>query len=201
MIIELVGPPGSGKSTLARTLEETTPYKKVRVSSKHELLWLNIIFFFKYPLFCIKTLFLVTKHSSSVSMFYYKFMNIYLHHNARYEKAKKLDKTIIDEGLTHNVLGIFDEQTEEKSIYSYIKSIPPSDHVLIINTPKETIKKQLEERGHMPRETFYTKERWEKWLDNTIKNTNTLEEVLEKQNIPHSNARDKNLDEIKSLLL
>jgi hypothetical protein len=49
MIIELVGPPASGKSTIAYFLETTHGLKRIRVQNRFELLFLNILFFLKYP--------------------------------------------------------------------------------------------------------------------------------------------------------
>ncbi|MGB0757162.1 MAG: AAA family ATPase [Patescibacteria group bacterium] len=151
MIIELFGLPGTGKSTLARALQErgmvVSKVKKVPL-----LIWYNIQFFFQYPKTALFLLRLILKHSKPRSLFYMKFMNAFLQHNAKYVHAKKLPNAVIDQGHLQNILSVFETRLEDDDVESYIKIIPPVDRVVILQASDKVRNDRLEDRGFRPRE-------------------------------------------------
>jgi len=174
MIIELVGPPCSGKSTLAQMLEKEHGFTRIKIKNNFELVFLNMFFIIKYPIFSIETFFLIMKESKTIRLFYYKFTNIFLHHNARYEKAKQFEHAVIDEGLTHNILSIFEKPLLDKDVLSYLKKIPLVDKVLLFRTNKKTLYERASRRGYLARENFLNKNEQEEWFSSILKNTETL---------------------------
>jgi len=196
MIIELVGPPASGKSTYARTILKEIGFERLLIRTKKELLYLNIMFILKYPVFSLYTLWLIISNSSSFTLFYYKFMNTFLHHNARYEKASNIKYGVIDEGFTQNILSIFDRQISLEQIIKYLRKSPKIDVLFLFDVPKKTIEENSNKRGFLARETFYNKEEQEKWLLNTLLNMSTLKKALQKEKVTFYSINEDNWEKI-----
>lgn len=198
MIIELVGLPASGKSTFVRDFLQEKGFTRVLIKTKKELLYLNFIFILKHPFFSLYTIWLIFIHSTSIALFYYKFMNTFLHHNARHEKAKKIKKAVIDEGFTQNVLSIFDTQVPQRQIEKYLKYAPRTDKVFVFEARTKTIQKRARERGFLARDAFYSQREQNTWLAAIQTNLNTLKEALKGQNISFEVVNSESKDRLFS---
>lgn len=178
MIIEFAGPTASGKSSIVKILEKETLFSNIKVLKKRELILLNIIFIIKHPIFSFYTLYLITKNSNSFELFYYKFMNIFLHHNARYEKSIHIENAIIDEGFIQNLFGIFEEKLSVEAAKKYIKLIPHIDNIFLFKTNIKMIQDRSNTRGYFARETFMSKEKINIWIAIVLFNIDIVERVL-----------------------
>mgnify|MGYP001573417788 CR=1 FL=1 len=152
MIIELVGPPASGKTSLAKILSERLDFPIVKITGKSELLTLASLFASKHPLFTIKTLSLIVTESRSWPVFRTKVLNTFLHHAAKYEKARKLKNAIIDEGHVQNFYSIFERPVPPRIFERYLEFIPRVEMLILLATPKEVRGKRADERGYGARE-------------------------------------------------
>jgi len=154
MTIELYGLPGSGKSTFAKKSTEEKKIEIVKIRSKNDLLLYNFIFFLKRPIKFLVSLFFVIANSSGREMLYYKFMNCFLHYNAKYEKSLKSAGAILDQGHFQNILSVFEAPISARKMLFYLKFIPRPDELIIFNSSKEEISKRIEIRGYLGREEF-----------------------------------------------
>ena len=104
MIVELVGLPGSGKSTFARTLEGEGKWKRARVSGNIELLWYSKLFCLRHPVSAYHQLCWLIRHRGHRALWYTKFVNLSLVHNAKYMKARGMQNALSDQGHLQNVM-------------------------------------------------------------------------------------------------
>ena len=107
MIIEFFGMPGAGKSTVARELAKDSSFRIIKIRKKTELLLLNFKYFTSHPIKFFKLFILVLKNSKNYQEFYYKFMNCFLDYNAKFQKAKKFEKAILDQGYFQNIISFY----------------------------------------------------------------------------------------------
>lgn len=154
MITEIFGLPGSGKTTLARQLVEKHGLKIIRTSNKAELLFFNLLYLIKHPINFIVTLTYIIINSCSWPMFYYKFMNFFLDTNARYQKASRYQKAILDQGYFQNVLSVFEKELDPKSLRRYCQFLFKPDKLIILDTPHHETLRRAELRGRYSRERF-----------------------------------------------
>lgn len=154
MIIELYGLPGSGKSTFAKKLAERDNLAIIKIRSKKDLLFYNLIFLLKRPVKFLAGLYFVAVNSSGWRMFYYKFMNCFLQYNAKYEKSLKFSRAILDQGHFQNILSVFEAPISEKKMLFYLKFIPRPDELIIFNVSQDKIAERIAARGYLGRENL-----------------------------------------------
>ena len=149
MIIELFGLPGSGKSTLARSLESSGEASRVRIESRSELLFLNLLFFVRHPIRSVLLLSCIIRYTGSRALFYTKFMNLFLEHNAKYEKARKQEgKAVIDQGYFQNLLSLFERPMPEAVLSRYARLLPKPDELWICVVSEAERQRRLAGRGY-----------------------------------------------------
>ena len=154
MIIELLGMPGAGKTTLAQRIEDSTDFKIIRIKNKKELLKYNLIYLIKHPIKFIVTLYYIITNSDSWKMFYYKFTNLFLHHNAKYQKALSHEKAIIDQGYFQNFLAVFEKLLSSREMFRYLGNLLYPDILFFVDVDDDVAKKRLLNRPHRVRGNF-----------------------------------------------
>jgi len=138
MIMELYGLPGSGKSTLARQVEAKN-YQVIKIDNRWELFYLNVLFLFKNPGCFFYWLYLIFVNKVDSKLFYYKFLNAFLYRNAKYIKAQKISKTIIDEGFFQNTLSFFENSINEDFLIKFVAKLPRPDLLVVFNMDETVI--------------------------------------------------------------
>ncbi|MBI4709152.1 MAG: glycosyltransferase [Candidatus Portnoybacteria bacterium] len=176
MIIELFGPPSAGKTTLAHFLSEKENFEIIKIRSKKELLFFNFLYLFRHPIKFFATLFYLLANSSNWRIFYYKFLNTFLHYNAKYQKAKKYQKAILDQGHLQNILSVFEKPLSTKRLNRYLKFLPRPDKLIIFNLRPEELEKRAQSRGYLGRENF-GQDYQLKWKDAFLRNFNLFKEA------------------------
>ena len=163
MIIELVGLPGSGKSTFAKKLVQESGWQIVRTQGVIDILWNNLCFALRHPVFFGRGLMGIFRFRGARELWYTKFINLFLVHNAKYMKASRLPRAIIDQGHHQNVISLFDKPESIESIRSYILTLPPPDVLLVFVAEKGVRAERLRSRGYGAREDLSRelKETWE----------------------------------------
>ncbi|MBI4836917.1 MAG: AAA family ATPase [Candidatus Portnoybacteria bacterium] len=184
MIIEFYGLPGAGKTTVAQKLAAKSDFKVIKIRSKKELFWYNFLFLIRHPVRFFATLFYLVANSASWSIFYYKFTNTFLHHNAKYQKAIGMEKAILDQGYFQNVLSVFEEPISASFLVKYAGFLLKPDKLVILNLPPDDILRRIGGRGYMTRERFGQKY-FEKWLEAVKENNRIFLENLDKLGIDY----------------
>jgi len=185
MIIELTGLPASGKTTIAKELRNHFDYEPTKITSRGELIWRNMVFITKYPLVSIRTLFYIFSNPVNPTILYYKFMNAFIQKNARYEKAKKMYRAVIDEGFFQNIYAIFEKTLSEKEILAYCLAMPKPDLLIILTPSKKELGEREVQRGYIARENLLAPEEIREWKDVAYKNHELFTSVIGKTSIPH----------------
>ena len=152
MIIELVGLPGAGKTTFAKQLCEDKKHTLVRINGRSELLYYNLLFLFAHPYSWCAQLVWLFRHKGKPSLWYTKFTNLFLVHNAKYMKARQFRRAIIDQGHHQNILSLFDEVVDEKIINAYLRILPKPDLLCFLLVDDETRATRLHSRGYDTRD-------------------------------------------------
>lgn len=200
MIVELCGLPGSGKTTAAKNIEERTDFVRIKIHSRAELLWLNFLFFIKHPVRFLVLLAYVARNSLGTRMFYFKFTNLFLQHNAKYEKALQYPHAIIDQGYFQNLLSLFEFPVTAQKMLRYAKFFCFPDLLLIFNAADSDLEKRMRERGHSPREEF-GEEYVNKWKKVVSGNYRTLLSVLDQFSVSKKIIdANKNVDEVVDMV-
>lgn len=164
MIIELYGLAGSGKTTFAERLAERGDYKIIRIRGRLELVWLNFIFMLKRPVSFFNLIVYVLHNSNSWKLFYYKFMNVFLHCNAKYEKALRYDNALIDQGYAQNIISLFEREISAEDLRKYFSSTIIPDKLVIFDMPETVRMEHIEKRRYESRDDFDAtyRELWKK---------------------------------------
>ncbi len=162
MMIEFYGLPGSGKTTAARKKAEAEDFQIIKIRSNKELFFYNLAFLFKNPAFFLKTFFKILRNSKTPRIFYYKLMNSFFHYNAKYMKAGRYKRAILDQSFFQNILSIFDRVLSEDELRAIVKSFPKPDGLIVFDLPEEERQRRVKERGYLGRETLgEDASRWE----------------------------------------
>ena len=144
MIIELFGLPATGKTTIAKILDRDGVLPFIKIKNAWELLFLNVLFFYKHPIVAYKILF--------KTLNYRDFVNFFLYRNAKYEKATHYKKSLIDEGMFQNLLSVFKQPINQKKFLQLAQSLPKPDLLVILETTKEERERRINIRGIMVRQ-------------------------------------------------
>ena len=200
MIIELYGLPGTGKTSFAERLQKSSDFHIVKIKTKRELLIYNLLFLIKYPVKFVVTFFFLVVNSKNLTMFHYKFMNTFLHHNAKHEKARKFKNVIVDQGHFQNIISVFESKLDKSKLTKYIKFLPQPDKLIIFKTDPAIRKFRIDKRGYFTRENM-SDERIQEWQENTQSNDALFADVVKNASIHHIFLRaDGNVDEVFSKL-
>ena len=177
MTVELVGLPGVGKSTIAKALTKNG-WEIIQADSRSELLWYNLVFLLYHPIRFFLLLGYIFAHANSFSEWYLLFMNNFLHVNAKYIKAKKYEKAIIDQGYTQNIVSFFTKPADTQAINQYLNTVLKPDLVILLTAPQEIRKKRLRQRGYGVRDRSGDIST-QQWLQAADKNLSTACECLQ----------------------
>ena len=169
MLIELYGLPGSGKTTLAKIIAKERGYKIIKIRSKRELFFYNLIFLIDHPYKFFVQLFYLVINSNNLKIFYFKLMNTFLDYNAKYQKAKKYENAILDQGYFLNVFAVFDEEQTDEKIEKYLSYLLKPDLLIILDVPFFVSLERAKNRGYFARENFSSEYKI-KWQDAVKKN-------------------------------
>lgn len=160
MIVELFGLPASGKTTTAHKLESPFGFKIVKINNKLELLLYNLAFAFLHPIIFS---YLFLNLVSNPELFKYKLINIFLYGNAKYQKAKKYENAIIDQGLLQNLLSTPDDVLTYSSMKKMANKLFLVDKVIILDVSIEDSIERSKDRGYWTRNRFGSEylKRWQ----------------------------------------
>lgn len=147
MITELFGLPGSGKTTLANKMVADEGYTVVSVTNRRELLWLNLRYLLRHPVNFFVTLGYIVANSSDLSMLYYKFMNFFLDVNARYQKACRHPKAVLDQGYFQNILSVFEHEINAGALRRYMRFLLKPDKLMVLEAQRMPSYGWRERRG------------------------------------------------------
>ena len=144
MIIELFGLSGSGKSTIARHLDSTGKASRIRINSTSELLWRSIWYIVKHPKSSAIQLHYLLRFAGSPSLFFTKYMNLFLHHAAKRQKAEaSKGYVVLDQGHLQNLLSLFETPQSLEELIKYLRCIPLPDQVWIFDVPEKERARRL----------------------------------------------------------
>ena len=143
--------PGSGKSFFQKKIIDQFKKKnflknQFKTLNKFEKLFFILIFFIKYPIFFIKTLYLINnkikKKDKKNRFFYYFYNEIAL--RAYFEKNNKNKIILNDEGFLHRSIEYFDYNNNSKVLKSYLDILPSVNIIIYTYSNKKTnIKRTL----------------------------------------------------------
>ncbi len=155
MIIEIFGLPGVGKTSFSRAwVGADKKYKNIKVTSRLELVFLNLFYFLRYPKKFIVSLFLVIKYSGGLRLMYSKFMNLFLQYNARFIKAESNGLSILDQGHMMSTLSLFEQDISSHIMMDVYSNINRSDALVILEASDDIRHSRLEKRGYGVRENI-----------------------------------------------
>jgi len=179
MIIEFYGLPGAGKTTITEKLATRSDFKIVKIRTKKALFWYNFLFFLRHPIKFFVTLYYVIVNSPDRRIFYYKFTNTFLHHNAKYQKALRMGNAILDQGYFQNILSVFERPISASFLVKYTRFLLKPDKLIILDLPSDDVSRRIEGRGYAARERF-DREYFGKWLEVVKMNNKIFLENLDK---------------------
>jgi len=163
MIVELVGLPGGGKSTFAKHLAENGEWKVVHVNGRVEILFYNALFLLWHPMSFVQGLIWFCRYRGLRELWYTKFVNLFLIHNAKYMKAQRYPRAIIDQGHHQNIISLFDTRVADGIVNQYRATLPNPDLLCLFLADEATREKRLAQRGYGAREELKEDDReaWE----------------------------------------
>ena len=161
MIVELVGLPGAGKTTFAKRLV-AEGFVRVDIADKAEIIALNLLFALRYPVTFLCTLFALLRHLGRPSRWTLKIASLFLAHNAKYMKAGRYARAVIDQGHHQNVVALFDDSISERELHRYVALLPKPDVLVLFDVPKAEREARMEKRGYCVRgwEDREARDRW-----------------------------------------
>ncbi|MEX0933936.1 MAG: hypothetical protein WD003_01590 [Candidatus Paceibacterota bacterium] len=109
-------------------------------------------------------------------------MNVLLHRNARYQKARFFKKAIIDEGFFQNILSIYEDVIDRKTLKKMLRSIPKPELLVVFNINEKMLYKREKEKTRTSHRNFnlhYYKE----WRETIEKNHLLFLSLLNELNI------------------
>jgi hypothetical protein len=195
MIIELYGLPGSGKTTLSKNLSSFKDFKLVKIENNTELVFFSLLSLLRHPIVFLYTFYLVTVNSSSVGMFYYKFMNILLHRNAKHMKAFFYKSSVIDEGFSQNILSIYEKTISKKELKRIVSLSPKPNTLVVFNIDSNILENRVKKTA--ARRNF-GEEYYIKWKEVIRKNNELFLHELE--NLPLKYVLISNQEDVDTLL-
>lgn len=183
MIIELVGLPGSGKSTFARKLAEDPRFLIVSPTGAAALLWWNLRFFLRFPFRSVALAYYTFRHLGSRSYAYEKIVNLFFVHNAKFMKARTVDRAILDQGHHQMIVSLFEVVQDVDVIRRFLRVIPKPDLLLAFDIPHEVREERMAKRGYRVRHGVPggLRERWERAF---LSNYSTFMDLCERANYP-----------------
>jgi thymidylate kinase len=174
MIIEFFGKIGSGKTTIAKRLSERNNLEFIRVKSKREKYLFSMFFIILHP---IRSFYLIQKCFGG--KFTKRKLALVQFNMARYQKAKmKKGVNILDEGFLQAIFSILDYELERDEIKKYLRTIPRSDVVVIIEVGEKGRKKRLNKRGYDLPEKMFEKDYGKKWEESMRENYEKIKEII-----------------------
>jgi glycosyltransferase involved in cell wall biosynthesis len=164
MVIELVGLPGAGKSTFARKLAEDKRFVIVAPTGKMPLLWWNLRFFLRFPMRSVVLAYFLLRYLGPRSYAYEKITNLFFVHNAKYMKARTVDRAIIDQGHHQAVVSLFESIQDIEIIRRFLRYIPKPDLLIVFDIPHNIREERMGRRGYRVRAGLPSdvRERWER---------------------------------------
>ena len=191
MLIELYGLPGSGKTTFAREIAKERGYEIIKIRFKRELFFYNLIFLSKHPYKFFVQLFFVISNSNNFKIFYFKLMNTFLDYNAKYQKAKKFENAILDQGYFLNAFALFDNAVSEEKIKKYLNYILKPDLLVILDIPFSLSLDRAKNRGYFAREDF-SEEYRNKWQRAIKKNNRIFLDIIDEFLVDYTEINEIN---------
>jgi len=155
MIIELVGLPAVGKTHIAQQLEQRG-YVCVDVT-RFEILWRSFVYAVAHPAKVFRHGVFLFSNLSSYSIGYLKFMNLFLRAYAIQQKAEKVPRAVVDQGLYQNALSLFTKIPSKEVVRSLIKLFP-RNVLWCVEIPESIRSERLQSRGVLPREEYGERE-------------------------------------------
>lgn len=147
--------PGSGKSFYQRKIINQFKKKKIlkndfKILNKLEKLFFTLLFSIKYPLFFIKTLYLIyfkiRKKNEKNRYFYYFYNEIAL--RAYFEKINENKIVLNDEGFLYRSAAYFNQKYDLKNLTNYLNYLPKINIIIFLNSSKKTnIKRTLSRKN------------------------------------------------------
>ncbi|HQI25773.1 MAG TPA: AAA family ATPase [Candidatus Paceibacterota bacterium] len=183
MIIEFCGLPATGKTTVAGVLVKKKGFHKIKIESRREWLFYNLIFLLKHPIKFFGGLFMIVKFSEGGRDFYLKFMNCFIIHNAKYQKAQRFRLGIIDQGYFQNILSVFNKPIDQKNLASYLKNFLYPDLLVVFDLSSTERQARLIKRGQSVRFGFDLKQ-VEKWQKASEVNYQLFKKMLPELGLP-----------------
>lgn len=197
MIVELYGLPASGKTTYAERLSKEMSWDVVKMKTKKEILWYNLLFAFRHPIKW-KALFIITiLWGRGEGMFYSKFVNLFLVSNAKYMAAKKNKNAIIDQGHFQIIPSLFQKKSTTKHLKQIIRFFPRPDTLVVFDIPEEERRERLAHRGYWGREHMSEK-KFNEWVESSLFN----DALFKREIVPNLSTRAivvKKVEDLKSV--
>lgn len=209
--IEFIGMPGSGKTFFQHLIGKNKEFKNFKII-KNNFKILNkaqkflyiLLFVIQYPIFFLRTIFLLYKiEESKVSKkrhFYFFYNEMALRAYCNFFKENCI--YVNSEGFWYRAYFYFQKKIIKKKLINYLKTIPKIDILIFMNSSK---KLNLERVNKRKNEYKYSKED----LKNYDKNSKLLKKIIScyKNNsselvILNNRNKDKkkNLNNVKNLI-
>ena len=193
MIIELYGLPGSGKTTLARKLAAESNFEIVKIRTKRDLIFYNLLFLFSHPVkFIVLFCYLVINYNGRKE-FYLNLMNNFLGANAKYLKARNVKNAIIDQGYFQGLTSISRKRISAETLARYADNIVKPDKLIVLDVSDEELARRVGGRGYFARAGFEDNE-IKDWETVMRENDKIIKDNLKRLGIGYSLIKSDNLD-------